>query len=141
MAVTTPRDTGTDTRIDELSMKVDDLALVDSKLAESSAQTDRRLVELKVEMSAGFKRLDERFEKFDEKLDEKFEKLDGKFEKLDGKLERLDEKFDGKFEMLDEKFDRKFDRLTGHLVAGAILMIAALLGVIATLVATLIHVF
>ena len=109
--MTTPRDKGTEPRIEELSKKADGWA------------------ELKVEMTAGFKRIDERFET-----------LDGKFEKLDGKIDGLDEKWEGKIEKLDEKFDGKFDRLTFHLLTGAMAMITALLGVIATFIVTLIHV-
>jgi len=50
------------------------------------------------------------------------------------------DKVDKQLETLDEKYDRKFDRLTFHLLTGSIAMITALLGVIATLVVTLIHV-
>ncbi len=90
MAVTTPRETWTDPRLDDLGKKVDDgFARVDKKMDEGFAHVDADIRELRGEMKSGF-----------------------------------------------EKFDRKIDRLTWGLLAAAVAIVAALLGVIGALIGT-----
>jgi hypothetical protein len=78
---------------------------------EGFARVDTDVRELRRDTKAGFDKVDERFEQADKRL-----------------------------EQLDEKYDRKSDQLTFHLLTGAMAMITALLGVLATLVVTLIDV-
>jgi hypothetical protein len=79
------------------------------------------------------KKVDEGFAQANEKMDKGFARVNSDIREL-----RRDTK--AGLEKLDEKFDRKFDRLTFHLLTGAMAMITALLGVIATCVVTIIHV-
>lgn len=68
-----------------------------------------------------------------------FAKVDNRFEKLDQRLEGVEAEMKGGFaqvaiEIKEETrhLDKKFDRLQNTLLAGAIVLLAALVGLIAT---------
>jgi hypothetical protein len=93
MAVTTPRETGTDSPTADLSKKVE----------VGFAQ-----------MEAGFRRADERMDALDKKMDEGFARVDSDVRELRGDMTGL----------------RK------ELLVAAVIVIAALLGLIGTLIRT-----
>jgi archaellum component FlaC len=108
------RQSWTDDRLDDLNGKVDALRL-----------------EMKTEFGTVRGEMDRRFDKVDErfdKIDERFDKIDERFDKIDMRFERMDERF----ERMDERLHRIYQTMLGF--CGVAL--AALLGVIATFVAT-----
>jgi len=94
MAVTTPRETWTDPRIDDLSKKVD----------AGFEKADKRMDALDKKMDAGF-------EKADKKMEAGFTEADAKmkagFARVDADVRELRGEMRSGF----DKFDKKFDRL------------------------------
>jgi hypothetical protein len=102
-----PRERWTDERLDDLNEKV-----------------DRGFTDLKVEMKAGFERMESRLgERFDA-VDQRFEKIDERFEKVDQRFEKVDERF--------EKVDERLHDLNRILLGAAAVIIATLLGALLT---------
>jgi hypothetical protein len=67
----------------------------------------------------------------DARLDDLNDKVDRGFERMDARFDRTDEKFD----RINDKFDRineRFEALHRLLVQGGVVIIAALIGLIAT---------
>jgi len=77
MAVTTPRETPTDSPIAELSKRVD---AGFEKVDERFAMVDADIRELRRDMKAGFDKVDEKFARADEKMQAGFDRLDKKFD-------------------------------------------------------------
>jgi DNA anti-recombination protein RmuC len=102
------RESWTDRRLDDLNGRIESgFDRVDSDLRAQRVETRTELTALRGEMRQGFDRVDARFERMEERFDERFERMDG----------RLDE---------------RFDALQRLLVQFAGLLVAALIGLIAS---------
>jgi hypothetical protein len=79
-----------------------------------------------------FRQIDQRFDQMDKKMDEGFARMDAGIRELNGRFDRafgeLNSRFDGAFGELNSRFDAMQRTLLG--VSGVI--IAALIGLIAT---------
>lgn len=71
---------------------------------------------------------DERLDDLSTRVDDGFARMEARFDKVDARFERVDERF----ERMEERFDSRFHSLQLTLISGGALIIAALLGVIAT---------
>ena len=102
------RESWTDKRLDDLNEKVDrGFGRVDADLRAHRVETRTEFVALRGEMKAGF-------------------------ERVDGRFERMDQRFDQRFEHFDQRMDERFDALHRLLIQFAGLLVAALIGLIAT---------
>jgi hypothetical protein len=108
MAVTAPKETWTDSRLNDLSKKVD----------------------------AGHEKMDEGFDKVDATFREVRGEMKAGFDKLDAKMDAGFAKLDAKMDAGFAKFDKKFDRLIWWLLGSAVSVILALLSLGGTLIAT-----
>ena len=88
------------------------------------AWTDERLDDLNKKVDDGFARVDRRFDRFEASVDKRFDKVDERFDKVDKRFEQVDARFET---MID-----RFDAMNRSLLGGMGLIIAALIGVIAT---------
>jgi len=94
----------------------------DERLDKAFGRIDADLHELRVEMRAGFEKIDHRFdliEKRFEQVDKRFERVDQHLERVDKRLERFDEKFDA--------VDARFFALQQLMVKGMIALVTAIL--------------
>jgi hypothetical protein len=64
----------------------------------------------------------------DERLDDLNAKVDNGFARMDGRFDRIEDRF----EHMEERFDARFDSLQRTLVQGGAVVIAALIGLLAT---------
>ncbi|MGN6258512.1 MAG: hypothetical protein ACTHN3_12310 [Solirubrobacterales bacterium] len=64
----------------------------------------------------------------DERLDDLNKKVDDGFAKVDARFERLEARMDAQFGQLNDRFDRMQQTLIG----GGVVVIAALMGILAT---------
>ncbi|HWO83737.1 MAG TPA: hypothetical protein VNM38_08110 [Solirubrobacterales bacterium] len=110
MAVMVPREELTEHRLDALEKKVDD-----------------GFADIKLEMKAGFDRMEA-------KMDERFAQMDKRFAQMDERFAQMDKRFaqmDKRFEKVDARFERMEDRfhtLNLAFIGGAAVVIATLLG-------------
>jgi chaperonin cofactor prefoldin len=88
------------------------------------AWTDERLDDLNLKVDGGFAAIDARFDRLEANLDRRFERIDQRFERVDEKFERVDEKF--------ERIDAKFQAGYRLMIQIGSVVVAALLGMIAT---------
>jgi tetrahydromethanopterin S-methyltransferase subunit G len=75
---------------------------------------------------------DDRLDDLNKKVDQGFAKVDRRFESLEG---RMDTRFNSLEERLDARFgriDERFEALNRTLIGSAAVIVAALLGIIAT---------
>ncbi len=95
---------------------------------------------------------DERLDDLNEKVDRGFEKVDARFDKVDARFDKIDRRFaqaelgqaglaarttniEGLLISMNQRFDQveaRFDRLLHTLLGGLCVIVAALLGIIAT---------
>lgn len=75
---------------------------------------------------------DERLDDLNGKVDHGFARMDARFDRMEARLERMDERSVERMEGMEERFDVRFDQLYHLLVQGGFVMIAALIGLIAT---------
>jgi hypothetical protein len=61
----------------------------------------------------------------DERLDDLFARMDARFEAQEARL-------DARFQSMEDRFDTKFDALNRTLIGSAAVVVAALIGLIAT---------
>lgn len=127
-----------------LSATVTDVeAMVADREAEMVEWDDGRLDER-------FRQIDQRFDQTEKKMDEGFARMDAGFARVDASLRELNGRFDGAFGELNSRFDRGFGELNSRLDGGlgelngrfdamqrtllgvSGVIIAALIGVIAT---------
>jgi hypothetical protein len=90
-----------------------------------SSWNDNRLDELSA-------RIDQRFEM----VDRQFEKVDQRFEKVEGEMKAGFEKVEGEMKAGFTRVDDQLHRLSHILITGGLVVIATLLGVIGSIVAT-----
>jgi archaellum component FlaC len=81
------------------------------------AWTDERLDDLSTRVDNGFARMDARFDR-----------MEARFDKVDERFERMDQRFDERFERMEDRFAA----LQRTLMQGGFVIIAALVGLIAT---------
>jgi hypothetical protein len=105
MAVTTPRETWTDPRIDDLSKRVD---AGFEKVAAEFAKADKK-------MEAGFKQADERMDAGFEQVDKRFGEVDKRFEQVDKRFDKTD----ADIRELRRDMKAGFDRLLWGLLCAA----------------------
>jgi len=86
--------------------------------------SDERLDYLNHRVDDGFRKVDERFEQ----VDERFDQVDKRFQQVDERFER----FDTKLETLRSELNGRFDSLQRTLIQFNGLLIAAVLGLLAT---------
>lgn len=75
---------------------------------------------------------DERLDDLNAKVDRGFTRMEAGFERLDERFERMDRLMVERFERMEERFDARFDSLQRTLLQGGVVVIAALIGLIAT---------
>ena len=68
----------------------------------------------------------------DERLDDLNKKVDHGFARMDARFETQEARMDARFQSMEERFDAKFDALNRTLIGGAAVVVAALIGLIAT---------
>ena len=68
----------------------------------------------------------------DHRLDDLSKKVDKGFTDVDNRFDRLETRIDTRFQSLEERIDTKFDGLNRTLIGSAAVIVAALLGIIAT---------
>ncbi len=88
---------GTETRIDELSKRVD-FGFEQTNQRLGRVEDDLR--EMRAETTARFDKVDARFDK----IDARFDKIDARFEKVDRRFGRFDDKMQAGFERVDGEF-------------------------------------
>jgi flagellar capping protein FliD len=71
---------------------------------------------------------DERLDDLNAKVDRGFDRLDARFDRVDERFERMEERMDTRFERMEERFDS----LQRTMIQGGVVVIAALIGLIAT---------
>jgi archaellum component FlaC len=72
---------------------------------------DEELVAIRTEMKAGFSRVDEQFSR----VDDRFSRVDAQFSRMDDRFTRVEEQFsrmDDRFTRVEEQFSRVDDRFT-----------------------------
>jgi hypothetical protein len=84
------------------------------------AWTDERLDDLNAKVDRGFERMDARFDG----MDSRFERMDVRFDRMDARFDRMEERF--------ERMGERFDSLQRTMIQGGVVVIAALIGLIAT---------
>ena len=107
---------------------------MDTKKSEDLLATQRQLNEfrnelkadnasLRLEMKAGFEKVDARFSRTDarfDSIDGRFDKIDGRFNKINGRFNEIDERFNdmnAKFSDMDAKLssmNSKFEKSLAH---------------------------
>jgi hypothetical protein len=68
----------------------------------------------------------------DERLDDLNKKVDDGFARVDVRFNNLEARIDSRFQGLEERIDAKFDGLNRTLIGSAGVIVAALIGLIAT---------
>jgi hypothetical protein len=68
----------------------------------------------------------------DQRLDDLNKKVDDGFGRMDRRFENLEARMDTRFESMEERFDARFDALNRTLLGSAAVIVAALLGILAT---------
>jgi hypothetical protein len=133
MTVTTPRETSTDSPVADLSKKVE---VGFAQMEAGFRRADERMDALEKKMDAGFetadKKMDAGFETADKKMDAGFERAD---EKMEAGFKRADERMDAGFARVDSDVRELRSDMTGlrkELLVAAVIVIAALLGLIGT---------
>ena len=86
----------------------------DERLDDLSKKVDDGFAETKAEMREGFARLDGEAKDLRREMDERFDKVDKRFNKIDARFDKIDE---------------RFEALNRALLSGAVVIIAALIGV------------
>jgi hypothetical protein len=89
------------------------------------AWTDDRLDDLNRRVENGFNRVDADIRELRSEMNERFNHVDARFE-------RLEQRLDGRF----ERIDARFDAMQRLMIQGGAVIVASLIGVIATLIAT-----
>ena len=92
------------------------------------AWTDERLDDLNKKVDDGFARVDQRFDRLEASVDARFDKVDKRFDRLEMNIDQRFDKVDDRFEAMIDRFDK----MNRSLLGGMGLIIAALIGVIAT---------
>jgi flagellar capping protein FliD len=67
---------------------------------------------------------DERLDDLNTRVDDGFARMEGRFDKMDARFDKMDARFD--------KMDARFDALMRTMIQGGVVVIAALIGLIAT---------
>jgi len=111
----------TDDRMDDLKHQVDAMG----------RRIDEGFASQRQEMNARFDRMEAQFEARFEKVDERFDRVDERFDKVDERFEKVDERF----EKVDERFNRTQEMVIG-LHATITRLSVTLLAVVAGLVVT-----
>lgn len=78
---------------------------------------------------------DERLDDFREDVGRRFDEVDRRFEEVDRRFDKVDERMEAGFARMDAKFDAinaKFDALMRALFQVGFILVAALIGLIAT---------
>jgi hypothetical protein len=127
------RQSWTDERLDDGFDRVDaDLCAIRGELSSFRVETNER-----------FDRIEKRFDRAEQKTAERFDRL---VARIDQRFDRSEERFDQRFDRSEERFDQRFDRSEERFdqwkrllfqVGGG--MLAGLLGVIAVLFGTIVH--
>ncbi|HMI80462.1 MAG TPA: hypothetical protein VK480_01615 [Solirubrobacterales bacterium] len=68
----------------------------------------------------------------DERLDDLSTRVDHGFVRMEARFDRMEARMDQRFEHMEERFDARFDALWRTMIGSAAVIIAALIGVIAT---------
>ena len=105
MVVMTPKEKWTDERLDDLNGKVD----------KGFEETKAEFKDVRREMQEGFARVDGVFKDLRREMKEGFDKMDARFDKMDARF---------------DKMDARFESLSQILIGGALVIIAALIGLI-----------
>jgi cystathionine beta-lyase family protein involved in aluminum resistance len=111
-----------DDRLDELNRRVDN----------GFKSVDKHFEQVEQEMKEGFARVDKRFEKIEQETTEGFARVDARFEKIDGRLAQTPTRTE-----MNEGFAEMraaYAALNRTLLVGALAIVAALIGVVGTLV-------
>lgn len=96
----------------------------DERLDEAFDRIDGEIRELRVEMRAGFDRIDKRFDQ----MDKRFEQIDKRFEQIDQRFERVDERFErvnDKFDTMQTEMTARFDAVQRNMTTWAIALFSA----------------
>ncbi len=90
--------------------------------------TEERLDDLKGQVEKLERRTDAGFRELRQEMDRRFDKVDGRFDKVDGRFEAIERRFD--------LIDGRFEAIHRTLILFLASMFAAMIGLVATLVAT-----
>ena len=121
----TMREQWTDERLDDLNGKVDrGFERLDTDLRAQRVETRTEFATVRTEMKAEFGAVRTEMRAGFDRVDDRFNCVDDRFNRVDDRFDRIDERF--------ERIDERFEALHRLLVQFCGLMLAALIGLIAT---------